>query len=181
MIRFIAKSEDLSIGVDVDRFASLDTGELAMISFVSTDSAAKAVIAMLQATKKSSSFARSNVSGFQIPLSQAGYRITRAKLGRFSAVHVVAIAKVPGLMFGDLAEALEAHLFSSEINTPILPEWIPYLVEKLKADESVEILSSYAIDAYLADFDSQELDRLVTEGLNDLSLSIVPRSPCHAG
>jgi len=180
MIRLTATSEDLSIGVDVDRFASLDTGELAMISFVSTDSAAKAVIAMLQATKKSSSFARGN-SGFKIPLSQAGYRITRAKLGRFSAVHVVGIAKVPGLMFGNLAEALEAHLFSSEINTPILPEWIPYLVEKLKADESVETLDSYVIDAYLADFDSQELDRLVTEGLNDQSLSIVPRSPCHAG
>ena len=96
-------------------------------------------------------------------------------------MHVVAIAKVPGLMFGDLAAALEAHLFSSEINTPILLEWIPYLVEKLKADESVEILSSYAIDAYLADFDSQDLDRLVTEGLSDQSLSIVPRSPCHAG
>jgi hypothetical protein len=168
MIRPTATSEDLSIGVDVDRFASLDTGELAMISFASTDSAAKAIIAMLHATKKSSSFTRGN-AGCKIPLSQAGYRITRTKLGRFSAVHVVAIAKVPGLMFGDLAEALEAHLFSSEIKTPIFPEWIPYLVEKLKADESVETL------------DSQELDRLVTQGLNDQSLSIVPRSPCHAG
>ncbi len=181
MIRLTARSEDLSIGVDVDRFAQLDTGELAMISFVATDSAAKSVIAMLQAGKKSSSFTSSNSSRYQISLSPAGYRITKAKLGRFSAVHVVAIAKVPGLMFGDLAESLEAYLFSNEINTPILPDWIPYLVEKLKAQESVETLTSYEIDAYLAEFDSQDLDRLVTEGLSDQSLSIVPRSPCHAG
>jgi hypothetical protein len=181
MIRLTARSEDLAIGVDVDRFASLDTGELAMISFVATDSVAKSVIAMLQAGKKASAFTGANASRFQVSLSQSGYRITRAKLGRFSAVHVVAIAKVPGLMFGDLAESLEAYLFSNEINTPILPEWIPYLVEKLKAQESVETLTSYEIDAFVAEFDSQDLDRLVTEGLHDQSLSIVPRSPCHAG
>ena len=62
MIRLTARSEDLSIGVDVDRFTQLDTGELAMISFVATDSAAKSVIAMLQAGKKSSSFTSSNSS-----------------------------------------------------------------------------------------------------------------------
>lgn len=180
MIKLKARSEDLLLSVDVDRVAWTTEGHLAMISFVATESTAKSVIAMLQACKRSSCFEGASASQFRMVLSPLGYRIAKSKLGRFNAVHVVAVARIDGLIFGDLHESLSDFILSSQITTPVLKQWIPYLVDQLQEGQMIDQLHCYEISAYQCQFDSQALDEIVSKAVCDQSLSIPVRNPEHA-
>lgn len=158
---------DSELEVEADRLAVSNwthtAPQIEMISFIATESVAKSVIATIQTGKKTAlfKFHEKDVA----KLSEEGYQIARSKLTKFNAVHVVAVAKTEGLVFGNMTEAVGAFIRSAEINTPVLPEWIPRLVELILAKKRIRALNCYRIEAYYCLFDSEDLDKIVTEEL----------------
>ncbi|AMV35724.1 hypothetical protein VN12_26765 [Pirellula sp. SH-Sr6A] len=177
------KSSDLELTVDVDRFTTagtniFDRSYIGMISFVATESVAKSVIAVLHLGKRGGWIEMEDESFTVYP---EGYEIRRMKLPRYRAVHVVAVAKVKGLLFGELEPALAAYLKSPEISTPILDEWIPNVIESLKDFGLIAPVKSFGISAHYCTVTSEQLDEVVTKLLQNKTITIPSKRHLHAG
>lgn len=183
-MRAIAKSSDLQLSVDVDRFSAaginvFDRSYVGMLSFVATESVAKSVIAMLHLGKRGGHFEFDDNESFSV--YPDGYEIRRFKLPKYRAVHVVAVAKREGLLFGDLEPALTAFLKSPLITTPILDEWISSVVQRLQQLGLVGQVKSFGIPAHYCIVTSEQLDEIVSNLLRDRTITIPTKRQRNAG
>ncbi|XZE35324.1 hypothetical protein SH501x_000814 [Pirellulaceae bacterium SH501] len=182
-MRAIAKSSDLQLSVDVDRFSAaginvFDRSYVGMLSFVATESIAKSVIAMLHLGKRGGYIDIEEETFMVFP---DGYEIRRFKLPKYRAVHVVAVAKREGLLFGDLEPALTAFLKSPLITTPILDEWISSVVQRLQQLGLVGQVKSFGISAHYCIVTSEQLDEIVSNLLRDRTITIPTKRQRNAG
>ena len=100
-----------------------------------------------------------------------GYRIYRTKL-EYGLWHVLCLAKRDGFMPVMNEEVLWQHLHGSQFTTPILRAWMPWLYQKMKSQENIVELMQTGCQAGLLLADSDDLDSLVSEGIQNGHLSI---------
>jgi hypothetical protein len=170
---------DMEIEVEADRFVTETTtfggAQLIMVSFVASESHAKAVIAAMHSKQR----VHFNLAGKLVTLHEAGYLVQRHKLPKFNAVHVVARAKDLTVAFydlegGDSAEinAVRRYLLSPQITSPIVEEWVPAVVAELQRIHSIKRLKGHGIGAYKFVFDSKAVDVVLTRLLKSGKISV---------
>lgn len=107
--------------------------------------------------------------------SDKGYRVKIARLPAYNQSHMVLRSKRKTLVMGSMEEAVRSYLFSDTIDTPILPEWVPWLTRRLVEERRVGELRCVGCDAWLCNFHSTGVDSLVSEGVKGGWLRLVDR------
>lgn len=164
MIEIQVSTDDSVLTLKCDRAVWDGDGlyqKLAMASFAGSSSSVKAMNALIQSGK-----ARGLVlDSKRLFMNEDGYTITKAKMGRFDAVHAVAVANVPGMFFGDLMEGVRNFILSDAIDTPVLDAWVPVIVAELQDRRLIREPNCYGISAFICKFDSKVVDEIVASGL----------------
>lgn len=91
-----------------------------------------------------------------------GYRVSVSRLPKYSTGHVVAVAKDPLLLIGDLGRQLGRILWSEFITTPLLPEWIPHIRQELLKKCKIERALCFACVVHVAKFEPEDIDQIVS-------------------
>ena len=100
-----------------------------------------------------------------------GYECFRVKLGYYTW-HLLALARCPGLIRASSDEALWQTLQAMHFTTPRLREWTPWLRQRLEEEELLLPLNSRGCAAAVLRATTDDLDQLVTEGLQAGKLRI---------
>lgn len=150
---------------------------LLLASVCGPESAVKAFTAALHGTAKVQ--IESRVGGKPVYAERwpRGYKVYRAALG-FSTWHALAVAKMDGLILALSEETLWRELRTDRYTTPILRQWVPWLMERLlETGGLVKPEQAGCECGYLA-ADTEDLDKLVSEGLRSKALKL--RTPAAA-
>jgi hypothetical protein len=151
---------------------------LLLLSAVGPDTAAKAIRAILHVTEIEAEFrledderivcmARASYDGKPV-----GYQAALARLAP-GAVHLAALAKIPGMM-PDMSDArLWAELSSERYTTPLLRQWTPWIRRKLVATGGIVAAAGYAANSGVLTATPEELDELVSSGVRNGHLEMV--------
>lgn len=99
------------------------------------------------------------------------YTCYKHRLG-INSWHLLAIAQADGLLPAMNEEALWRQLSGPRFTTPILRSWVPWLKERMIAEEALIPLTSFGCHAGLLTLDSDGLDALVECGLSGRHLRI---------
>ncbi|MCR9292018.1 MAG: hypothetical protein NXI32_04815 [bacterium] len=91
-----------------------------------------------------------------------GYTVVVTRLPKYSTAHMIAVAKDPQLLLGDASEQLKRYILSDHITTPVLPEWMPHIEEKLRSLGMIQDMRTFGCKAAMAEFGSEELDAIVS-------------------
>jgi hypothetical protein len=100
-----------------------------------------------------------------------GYTTYRARAS-LNNWHFLFVAKTPGLLLSMDEASVWRELRSERYTTPILREWVMYLIRKLKDDHCLETLGGFGHNAGLLTADSDDLDKIVKNGLRHRKLRI---------
>ena len=93
-----------------------------------------------------------------------GYEARTARIGP-GAVHLVARAKLDGLMADISAAALWQELSGDRFTTPLLRCWTPWLRQRLIEEELLVEADGHNCSAGLLSATPEELDKLVADGV----------------
>lgn len=104
-------------------------------------------------------------------INPSGYRIYKHKISR-DFFHVLAIAKDERLLSPFSDQSLTAYLGSSAHNTPFLPEWVPWLRDKMVACGDIVMAHSINCEAALVFLAGDRFDQYVSEGVQCGALKI---------
>jgi hypothetical protein len=87
-------------------------------------------------------------------------------------IHLVALAKIPGLMpdMGD--EHLWAELTGPRYTTPLLRAWIPWLKSEMSDGGGIVIADGFAATVGVLKTEPDALDEIVSQGVRDRALSM---------
>lgn len=96
--------------------------------------------------------------------SQGSYQIATHRLG-FHAVHATAVLKHDALLPALTPEAVWNALSSRRFTTPVLREWVPWLMQQMESDGQLVELPAFQCRPGLLRLDDAGLDELVTRGL----------------
>lgn len=179
MFEFMATHSDGHEMIKVDRAAwdSKDRNQLMMMSFVSTASVVKTVIAAVRSKKQSTVFKYG--PNRYIPLHDAGYQIAHSRLPKYDQVHVVMQVNNCRVLLGDVREQLGRFLMSKQTTTPMLASWLPTVIDHILEIQAVSAIDSLGIDAYKIEFDDNRLDEIVSKLLRERKIRIhVSKQPC---
>lgn len=110
--------------------------------------------------------------------NQGSYRITTHRLG-FNYVHATALLKMNGLLPCVTPEAVWNVLSGTRYTTPLLKEWVPWLMQEMESDGYLVRLPAFQCRPGLISIDEPALDLLVSRGLRTGSLAI-PGKECAA-
>ncbi len=97
---------------------------------------------------------------------EAGYTVYRHKLD-YDQWHMLAVAKHKGLLPAVSDEALWQELRSERYTTPILRSWTPWLREQMVEEGHLQPLQCFQCEASCANIRHEELDDLVSVGIQD--------------
>lgn len=100
------------------------------------------------------------------------YGAAMAKLAT-GVIHMVALAKIPGLMPNMSDDHLWGELTGPQYTTPLLRLWIPWLKEAMATDERIVAGDGFASSVGVLKIEPDELDALVSLGIKDGHLHIV--------
>ncbi len=100
-----------------------------------------------------------------------GYRCQTYKLG-FGLAHAMFITRMPGFMKVVTSESLWQELNGTRFTTPILKGWVPYIEERLRADEHLEEAHVFNCLCGLLTATSKTLDAIVSRGLHERRILI---------
>jgi hypothetical protein len=92
------------------------------------------------------------------------YDCYKTRLG-YATWHLMAIARCPGLIRAMSDESLWQQMQTMQLTTPRLREWVPWLRRRMEEEELLVPLRSTGCESALLTLGSDELDGLVTEGL----------------
>ena len=109
-------------------------------------------------------------SGGRMLQRDEGYTLAVAKLG-YSLWHMVAISRRPGFMPCIDEEALWQAVYSTT-TTPVLREWLPHLAQQLRDEGLLKDAVCYGCNSGLLLANSEDLDKLVSRGLEAGELTI---------
>jgi hypothetical protein len=90
----------------------------------------------------------------------------------YNQVHCLAVVKDPRLMPCVTEESLWQKLRSPLYTTPLLREWMPWLMQNLVADSLLVKLPAFQCNPGLLTVDDAGLDTLVSRGVGTGALSI---------
>jgi len=88
-------------------------------------------------------------------------------------IHMVALARVPGLMPNMSDDHLWGELTSPRYTTPLLRSWIPWLKESMIQDENIVVAHGLASSVGVLRVEPDELDALVSLGVKEGHLLMV--------
>ena len=88
-------------------------------------------------------------------------------------VHLVALAKIPGLMPSMSDDHLWTELASPRYTTPLLRSWIPWLKRAMIEEQGIVVSEGLAASVGVLKTEPVELDELVSRGVKEGHLSLV--------
>jgi len=100
------------------------------------------------------------------------YKATVAKLAP-GVIHLVALAKIPGLMPNISDDHLWTELISPRYTTPLLRSWIPWLKRIMAQGGGIVVADGVAANVGVLRTEPDELDALVTLGVKEGHLPLV--------
>jgi hypothetical protein len=100
------------------------------------------------------------------------YSTATAKLAP-GVIHMVALAKIPGLMPNMSDDHLWGELTGPQYTTPLLRSWIPWLKQAMATDERIVVGDGLASSVGVLKIEPDELDALVSLGIKDGHLNMV--------
>jgi hypothetical protein len=168
-LRCLAVAWSDHCGGTAERY-SVEKPGLVLLSAVGPDTSVKAVRALLYSPDIAARFefeepdsikrlVRSTVDGKPV-----GYAASVAKLAP-GAVHMVAIAKVPGFMPDIQDDHLWRELSGPRYTTPILRPWVGWLKRKLIEDGKLLMADGHNATAGILAIAPEELDEAVSSGV----------------
>ena len=100
------------------------------------------------------------------------YTATVAKLAP-AVIHIVALAKIPGLMPNMSDDHLWAELTGPRYSTPLLRSWMPWLKKVMAQGGGIVVAKSFTSTVGVLRTEPDELDALVTLGVKEGHLCMV--------
>jgi hypothetical protein len=88
-------------------------------------------------------------------------------------IHMVALAKIPGLMPNMSDDHLWAELTGPRYTTPLLRSWIPWLKEMLAKDGGIVVGEGFASSVGVLKTEPDKLDAVVSMGVKEGHLQMV--------
>jgi hypothetical protein len=156
---------------------AVDTGRVFIASVVAPETAAKALVAVLRTTNKvrMNAFNCSPISSYRdLAGHEDGYRVYRQRL-EYDNWHILAVAKSELLLPEVSEDCLWQQLRSERFTTPLLRSWLPWLMERLldlDYEGGIKRIECFGCSAGVLLADTEKIDKLVLQGLNDGSLNI---------
>lgn len=165
----IVKSESDRWTFKMDAAATIggtDYGKLAIVSAVSDHAPVQALRAALSSNIRTeiTLIGGPFLSCHNIYRSEHGYRCRIHKLG-VGTYHLMAIAKVPGLLPVVNEESLYQEFKSDRYTTPLVREFVPYIADQLRKQQLLIDLDCFQCEAGMLEADDEELDAVVEAGV----------------
>jgi hypothetical protein len=165
--------------IQVYRRHSRDYPGLLLLSATGPDTAAKAVRATLYQPDIQAEFIL-HISGTeQMIKARTGfggkpvsYGAAIAKLAP-GVIHLVAVAKIPGLMPNMSDDHLWTELSGPRFTTPLLRSWIPWLKQTMTKDGGIVVAKGLASTVGVLNTEPGDLDDLVMQGVKEGHLCLV--------
>jgi len=117
---------------------------------------------------------RTTIDFSRVPGGQGRYKCHMHRLG-YNQVHCLAVVKDSRLMPCVTEESLWQKLRSPLYTTPLLREWMPWLMQHLIADGLLVKLPAFQCNPGLLTVDDAGLDALVSRGVGTGALNIPHR------
>jgi hypothetical protein len=165
--------------VKVQRRHSREHPGLLLLSATGPDTAAKALRATLYQPDVDAGFtlnlpdtteymlrARSAFDGKAV-----GYNAAIAKLAP-GVIHLVALAKIPGLMSNVSDDHLWTELSGPRYTTPLLRSWIPWLKEAMTKGGGIVVANGFQAMVGVLKTEPGDLDEIVSDGVRDRCLTM---------
>jgi hypothetical protein len=158
----------------------LDGPGLLMLSATGPDTAVKSVRATLYQPDVDAEFLLETDDSIERMLKariaqdgrSVSYTAAVAKLVP-GAIHLIALAKIPGLMPNMSDDHLWAELTSPRYTTPLLRAWIPWLKRAMTSDGGIVVAKGFASSVGVLKTEPDELDALVALGVKEGHLHMV--------
>jgi len=173
----------LTPSIDFDRIAVTAQGKLLLLSVIADQMRIKQIRAILGSGVKCSITAggiRVGKPGAQywdtyspgrLFPDNEGYATYTHKLG-YGMVHAMFVTRDDGFLPIVTEESLWQKLKGTKFTTPLIREWVPYITERLRADERLEDADCYNCECGVLSATDKSLDEVITEGLQQYLLSI---------
>ncbi len=174
-----AWADEYGGSVKIHRRHSRDYPGLLLLSATGPDTAAKAVRATLYQPDVQAEFV--------LDFGGTTERLVRAhgdfngKPGSYSAavvklapgvVHLVALAKIPGLMPNLSDDHLWTELSGANYTTPLLRSWVPWIKETMFHRKVIVVAKGYAADVGVLKAEPDALDEIVSKGVKEHYLAM---------
>lgn len=157
-----------------------DCPGLLMLSATGPDTAVKSVRATLYQPDVEAELVLENGDTFQQMIKAktafdgkpVTYSATVVKLAP-GVIHLVALAKISGLVPNMSDDHLWAELTSPRYTTPLLRAWIPWLKQVMAQGGGIVVADGFASTVGVLKTEPDELDALVTLGVKEGNLQMV--------
>jgi hypothetical protein len=165
--------------VKVHRRHTRDYPGLLLLSATGPDTAVKSVRATLYQPDVAAEFVL-NIGDTTERLVRAhrdfngkpvGYSAAIAKLAP-GVIHLVALARIPGIMPNLSDDHLWTELSGPSYTTPLLRSWIPWLKETMTKSKGIVVAKGYASNVGVLKIEPETLDDLVSPGVKDGCLTM---------
>ncbi|MBY0513157.1 MAG: hypothetical protein K2P78_04505 [Gemmataceae bacterium] len=166
------------------QFAWTVNNQVAVVSFVGPQTAVKSLAAALNQNSPLTMkvYGGSTDQGRRISEydtftrlgNQGSYRCTMHRLP-YNTVHCTALTKAPGFLPCVTEEAVWHVLQSARYTTPVMREWIPWLMREMEEQDQIIRLPAFQCAPGMLSIDSDSLDELVSRGLKSGALVIPER------
>lgn len=165
--------------VKIHRRHSRDYPGLLLLSATGPDTAAKSVRATLYQPDVAAEFilnigdtterlvrVHCNFDGKPV-----GYNAAVAKLAP-GVIHLVALARIPGLMPNMSDDHLWTELSGPRYTTPLLRSWTAWLKEAMASSGGIVVANGYASSVGVLKTEPDALDEIVSQGVRDRYLAM---------
>lgn len=152
--------------VKLDAVAATHADVLQIVSVAGPETSIQAVRAMLAGAGRGKF--RVKAEGFSQYINHKpcpfGYTFSTHNLG-LRTYHLLAIAKMPGLLPTLSDEALYQEFKSERYTTPLIRDFIPWIKKQLLTDRKLQPLTCFQCEAAVLYLPEQDLDELVESGV----------------
>ena len=165
--------------VKIHRRYSRDYPGLLLLSATGADTAAKSVRATLYQPDVAAEFvldiggtaehflrARSGFDGKPVSYSAAVAKLAPG------VIHLVALARIPGLMPNMSDDHLWAELSGPSYTTPLLRSWVPWLKEAMTTGNGIVVANGFEATVGVLRTEPEALDEIVSQGVRDRHLAM---------
>ncbi len=159
-LRMEAKDASHTLWCDALTKHRIDTDQVILVASVAgSGTAIKAVRAALSTGKCTFRIQGTEAIGGHVEMGRyaGGYRFHVHKFAS-DVAHLVAVAKLPGLLPVYTADALFHELKTDRFTTPVLREWMPDLEAELKSRRLLSVATMHGITSGLLQATSDDLD-----------------------
>ena len=150
--------------------------QMLLLSVVGPETSVKALTAGLRCSGRDQRWIDftvrvGDINGTHLARCPEGYHIYRSKLN-YALWHVLCLAKKEGFLPVLTEDAVWQLLQKGTFTTPILREWMPWLIAEMQRREVILPLTQYGCQAGVLLANDATLDKLVCEGIQGGHLGI---------